>query len=67
MWLFFCDVSSYRFSVHTSISSLGLQNGDIPNKRNSLYILDINPLSLTCITNIFSNSVACLFAFFVVS
>ena len=34
---------------------------------SSLYILKINPLSITSFANIFSQSVGCLFILFVVS
>lgn len=33
------------------------------NYKHSSYILDINPLSVICFTNISSQSVACLFIF----
>ena len=34
---------------------------------NSLYILEINPLSVDSFANIFSHSEGCLFVFFIVS
>ena len=51
--------SLFIFSAH--FFKIGLFVFLILNYMNCLYILEINPLSVTLFANIFSHSVGCLF------
>ena len=54
----------FRSSAHFWIGLFGIL---ILSYMNSLYILEINPLSFDSLANIFSHSEGCLFISFVVS
>ena len=56
----------YGFSVEMSKSSAHFLLFLILSCMNSLYILEIDPLSVTSIENIVSHSVGCLFILFMV-
>ena len=54
----------FRSSVHVLIVLFSFL---ILNCMSYLYILEINPLSVTSFANIFSHSVGCLFVLFMIS
>uniref|UniRef100_A0A8D1XGP2 Uncharacterized protein n=1 Tax=Sus scrofa TaxID=9823 RepID=A0A8D1XGP2_PIG len=64
--LFMCLLEKclFRFSAHFSTGSLALL---LFSCISCLYILEVNPLSVTSFDTIFSHFVSCLFVFFLVS